>query len=146
MSCTSRRPRFEAGFTLLELLVVIVIIGVLAGIAIPVFLNQRVKAYDTAVRSDLRNLSEFQEAYLVGHDRYATIAEILGAGDSVEVSPEVDLSVVLYDGARGYCLSAKHDGSPNTWWFDSLAGGLQPKGAASCPTVTTGTSGDSVTG
>jgi type IV pilus assembly protein PilA len=132
---------------LIELLVVIIIIGILAAIAIPVFLKQRVKAYDTAVRSDLRNLSEFQEAYLVGHARYATIAEIQAAeGNGVRVSGAVTLGVVLYDGARGYCLSAQHRDSPHVWFWDSMAGGLQPEGTAACPSVTSGTAGDTVTG
>jgi type IV pilus assembly protein PilA len=132
---------------LIELLVVIIIIGILASVAIPVFLSQRTKAYDTAVRSDLRNLSEFQEAYLTGHDRYASIAEIQAAeGDGVRVSNDVELGVVLYDGARGYCLSAQHTASPNIWYWDSLAGGMQPAGTAACPTVTSGTAGDTVTG
>ena len=136
----------DGGFTLIELLVVIIIIGILAAIAIPVFLKQRVKAYDTAVRSDLHNLAEFEEAYLTGHSRYATIAEIQADEDGVRVSTQVDLSVLLYDGARGYCLGAKHDNSPNTWLWDSMAGGLQPAGTATCPSVTNGTAGDTFSG
>lgn len=136
----------EPGFTLVELLVVVVIIGILAAVAIPRFLNQRIKAYDTSVRSDLRNLAQFQEGYLIGHTRYATIAEIRADGDGVRVSPQVTLRVVLYSGASGYCLSAKHDGSTNTWYWDSLAGGIQPSGSPGCPTVTSGTAGDSIAG
>ena len=48
----------EGGFTLIELLVVIIIIGILAAIAIPVFLNQRKKGYDAAMKSDVRNAGD----------------------------------------------------------------------------------------
>jgi type IV pilus assembly protein PilA len=53
----------NSGFTLIELLIVMVVIGVLAAIAIPKFGAVKEKAYLAAMKSDLRNLSTYEESF-----------------------------------------------------------------------------------
>jgi prepilin-type N-terminal cleavage/methylation domain-containing protein len=48
----------DSGFSLVELLVIIVIIGILTGIAVPTFLSQRQKGWAAAAQSDSRILSK----------------------------------------------------------------------------------------
>ena len=45
----------EEGFTLIELIIVVVIIGILSAIAIPIFMNQQKSAVAAGVKSDVRN-------------------------------------------------------------------------------------------
>jgi len=76
----------EGGFTLIELLVVMIIIGILAAIAIPVFLNQRKKANDTAGKADVATLGKEIATYYVdgtaalagGTTKVAGIVSVVG--------------------------------------------------------------------
>ena len=59
------RTRPEAGFTLVEVLVVMVVMGILAAIAIPTFLSQRTKAHASAAKSDAASIGMQVATFLV---------------------------------------------------------------------------------
>jgi type IV pilus assembly protein PilA len=129
----------EGGFTLIELLVVIIIIGILAAIAIPVFLNQRKKAVDASIKSDLRTAATALETYFTDNQSYAAVT-----GQNPKFSQGNKIEVVTT--ATGYCLRGSNANSDavaasSKWFFyDSTAGGLQ-SGAPTAASTSVGATG-----
>jgi prepilin-type N-terminal cleavage/methylation domain-containing protein len=63
--------RTDSGFTLVELLLVIIILGILGGIAVPMFLGQRAKAMQSEARANLESLRLLEEQFFAENGRYA---------------------------------------------------------------------------
>ncbi len=78
----------EKGFTLIELMIVIAIIGILAAIAIPNFINYRNKSYCSAAESDAANLA-------------SAIADYFTDPDNLSVSTSSGLNGVTMSGKSG---------------------------------------------
>ena len=81
-------PRYQQGITLMELMIVVAIVGILAGVAFPAY-----KAYvDRAKRSEgkvfLMEIAARQERYYFDNNSYASDAQDLGYGSSTPKSDE----------------------------------------------------------
>ena len=108
----------EKGFTLIELMIVLAIIGILSTIAVPSFLSYRSKAFDTTAKADLKNVMKFLDFYYLENDTYpATSDDLLAAG----VNLSKDVSFTKYtigtfgDGQPTVHIHIQHSSSSNVW-------------------------------
>lgn len=75
----TRAPRLRSGFTLIELMVVVIIIAALAGMVLPRVLPVSDEAKQNIARGDIANISVALKMFRLHNDRYPTTDEGLDA-------------------------------------------------------------------
>lgn len=102
-------PRSQGGFTLVEILVVVLIVGILAAIALPAFLSQRAKSQDAETKVYLVAAQKALEIWHMQHDTY----------DGADMPDLVQIDPAL---ARAMNPAVEGDEKTFTIAFDSASG------------------------
>lgn len=117
------------GFTLLELMVVVAILGILSLIALHQFQEYRLKSFDARATTDLRNAATAEEAYFVSTQTYKSGSDT-GPGPSsflagLIVSDTVTLSITAQGREQFTGTSKSNSGTGKVFTYDNSAGGVQ---------------------
>ena len=121
---TKFKKRDEKGFTLIELMIVIAIIGILAAIAIPQFSAYRTRSYNAGANADLRNAATAQEAYYVDESTYTNTVSLLeGASYGLYTTENVSIGIEDAD-TSGYTMTSFHSSGDKTYSLSGPGGSV----------------------
>ena len=142
-----KRLAGSEGFTLIELMVVVMIIAVLIAIAIPSFLGFRKSAQDRAAQSDIRNVLLSEKAYWLERGDYTqTAADITALEPNADLTggPAAGVFIDLNGASADIVCIVRTAASGNTFaiWESSTAGTFYGKtdlSTADCPAAAPGT-------
>ncbi len=110
----------KKGFTLIELIIVIGIIGVLAAIAIPVFAQYKARAYDSDTKSHLHNIYLACKSYWVDEGSSSDCTVPIASGTAYGYTQTTKINIVSSGGETNFTSTAFHVDSTNTFSIDSV--------------------------
>lgn len=121
------RLRAEAGYTLTEMMIVLVVIGILTLIALPKFMSVTTKAKMTEAKTQLRHLHTLQKSHYYERDRYAEELSTIGFEQQTLVTDDgtarykisiEDASTTGYTAVAEAVVDFDNDGTHNVWEVD----------------------------
>lgn len=117
-----RAKRGQKGFTLIELMIVVAIIGILAAIAIPQFANYRKKSYNTQAKAELKSFYTACQAYFADKP---TVTDCSTATVATTFSPSTAITITTTTGQTMEGAKAVHAAGDTTYTL-GVGGNITP--------------------